>query len=173
MGAQVQHLLWMTGERVTMPSCPTPPSLSVFHFIAEDPLRATVVSGILLALLCVAALGIYQARTHTPQDRRERIALGAGSIGIVALVGALFVDLVVYAGYDAAKQQWLLASFSSASPTCLAAIDPQLARMDAVETRLRVVEYTAGVISVIGILAMLSVNRFGVRSAIHHQGRRR
>ncbi len=156
-----------------MPSCPMPPSPSVFHIITADPLHALVVSGILLALLCVGAVGTYQALPSTPQGRRERIALGAGGIGIVALVVALFVDLVVYAGYDAAKQQWLLASFTSASPTCLAAIDPQLARMDAVETRLTVVEYTAGVISVMGILAMLSVNRVGVRSAIHHQGRRR
>ncbi len=91
--------------------------------------------------------------------------MGAGGIGIVALVVALFVDLVVYAGYDAAKQQWLVALFTSASPTCLAAINPQRARMDAVEMRLRIVEYTAGVIFFIGFMTMLVLGRFRVRSA--------
>lgn len=145
-----------------MPVCPAPPSLSVSQIFAADPLRVVLVSGITLALLAVGATAAYQAFIRSAQGRRT-IGLGLGAISTLALAVALVVDLVVANYYIVAGQQWLAASITSSSSTCLAAVPAQLARIHSVEMSLRTIEFTAGLAFVICFLAMLAVDRSRAR----------
>ncbi len=145
-----------------MPVCPAPPSLSVSQIFTADPLRAVIVISIAVVLLGVGFAAAYQAFTGVAQGRRAT-GLGLGAISILALAVALFVDLVIINYYVVAGQQWLAASIISSSSTCLATVPAQLAHIQAVETSLRTIDITAGLVFVMCVLAMLAVERSWVR----------